>query len=277
MYTMHTQKQNQGKRGFTLIEVMVVTVIMGILAGIAVPSVMGVIERSREKIDLMKLFYLRDALNRALVESEDALYNSEYASNNRSKLDTKLASATGVDLFVIEMHPNHPNNIQSAHTSINKGSEMSKLVGNSGTWYEALNEAGFYGVADILDARNNGKDLKKGGDTYITYKYKDVNNKDQYRSYPKEPLFISNLLNHGKEAGLDAIQHQGGNNTNYRVTMSFQWTGMDPASRSVEVALLPATMKMRESKANPKGGALLSDHGVCFSTYGDIGCANYSY
>ena len=274
---MHTQKQNQGKRGFTLIEVMVVTVIMGILAGIAVPSVMGVIERSREKIDLMKLFYLRDALNRALVESEDALYNSEYASNNRSKLDTKLASATGVDLFVIEMHPNHPNNIQSAHTSINKGSEMSKLVGNSGTWYEALNEAGFYGVADILDARNNGKDLKKGGDTYITYKYKDVNNKDQYRSYPKEPLFISNLLNHGKEAGLDAIQHQGGNNTNYRVTMSFQWTGMDPASRSVEVALLPATMKMRESKANPKGGALLSDHGVCFSTYGDIGCANYSY
>lgn len=277
MYTMLMHKQNQSKRGFTLIEVMVVTIVMGVLAAVGVPKIFGIVERSKEKIDLMKLFYLRDALNRALIESEDALYNSDYASNNRSKLDTKLASATGVDLFVIEMHPNHPNNIQSAHTSINKGSEMSKLVGNSGTWYEALNEAGFYGVADILDARNNGKDLKKGGDTYITYKYKDVNNKDQYRSYPKEPLFISNLLNHGKEAGLDAIQHQGGNNTNYRVTMSFQWTGMDPASRSVEVALLPATMKMRESKTNPKGGALLSDHGVCFSTYGDIGCANYSY
>lgn len=274
---MQPQVQNKRKKGFTLIELMVVISIMGILAAVAVPSVLGVIERSKEKIDLMKLFYLRDALNRALVEDEEALFKGDFASQNRSKLDSKLSSATGVDLFVVEMHPNHPNNIQSAHTSINKGSEFSKLVGNSGIWYDALKEAGFYGVAEILDARNNGGDLTKDGETYISYKYKDVNNKDQYRSYPKEPLFISKLLNHGKEAGLDAISHQGGNKTNYRVTVSFQWTGMEPTSRSVEVALLPASMKMRESKTNPKGGALLSDHGVCFSTYGDIGCANFSY
>ena len=270
-------KAKRFNRGFTLIEVMIVIAIMGFLAAIAVPKIYGIIERSRENIDRLKLFYLRDALNRALVESEDALYNSDYASSNKKKLRDKLATAEGVDLFVIEMHPNHPNNIQSAHTSINKGSQFSKLVGNTGIWYDALKESGFNGVAEILDARNNGGDLTKDGETYVSYSYKDVNNQTQYRSYPKEPLFISHLLNHGKSAGLDNIHHQGGNKTNYRVTVSFQWTAMDSTSRSVEASLLPAGMKMRESRTNPEGGALLSDHGVCFSTYGPIGCANYDY
>jgi hypothetical protein len=88
-------------------------------------------------------------------------------------------------------------------------------------------------------------------------------------------MFISRELNNGKSSGLDGITSQGSNKTNYRLTMSFQWSGLDEHSRSVEVALLPAGGKLM-TKAG-KGSALLTEHGVCFSTYGDKGCADYKY
>ena len=278
---MHTQTQNKSKRGFTLIEVMVVTIVMGVLAAVGVPKIFGIVERSKEKIDLMKLFYLRDALNRALIESEEALYQSSYvtsgkdAAKNLSALKTKLKSESGVDLFVIEMRPDMHTNIQHNHPSINKDSEMSKIIGQSGVWYDALRDAGFNGVADILSARNTpGTDLSKDGDTYYAYSYKSGSN-TYYRTYPKEQLFISKELNNGKSSGLSGITSQGSNKTNYRLTASIQWTGGTEASRSIEVALLPAGGKMMTRSG--KGGALLTEHGVCFSTYGDVGCADYSY
>lgn len=263
---MLMQKQRMSKRGFTLIEVMVVTIVMGILAAVAVPSIFGLVEKSREKIDLTKLFYLRDALNRALLEGETALHSSAVAD---SALEKALKSETGVDLFILEMRPDLPGNVQNRHSNINPGSEMSKLVGTYGVWYNALKEAGFTGVADILIARESGNAWKKDGETFYSQPYTDAWGKTDYRTYPKEQLFISRLLNRGKEAGPKQGQ------TNYRVRVSFQWSKMDEHSQSIEVALLPAGKKMWQKSG--RGSALLSDHGVCFSTYGDAGCADYQY
>ena len=272
------------KHGFTLIEIMVVIVIMGVLAGVGAPKLIAYSERVKEKADMMKLYYLRDALNRALLESEVALYQSDFvtkgdkAKDNLQILKNKLASEAGVDLFVIEMHPNREQNIQHNHPSINSGSEMSKIIGSSGVWYDALDEAGFEGVADIVALRNgtrSGK-LDQDGETYRAYSYKDDAGKTQYRTTPKNAIFMSKLLNRGKNDDLKNITTQGGNTTNYRLTVNFQWTNGDESNHSVEVALLPAGAKMRK-KANKKGGALMSDNGVCFSTYGNIGCADYKY
>ena len=276
---MHnTQKHNKRKKGFTLVELMIVIAIMGILAAVAVPSIFGIVERAKEKVDLTKLFYLRDALNRALVENENALYNSAYvtsdkdAAANRSKLERALASEAGVQLFIIEVRPDLHSSVQGKHSSVSQNSEMSSLVGKSGTWYDALKESGFNGVADILIARATGDNWKRDGETFYSVPY---NNNSDYRTYPKEPMFISKELNNGKSTGLSGITSQGNNKTNYRLTMSFQWTGRDPSSRTVEVALLPNGGKLSTSKG--EGSALLTEHGVCFSTYGDIGCKNYKY
>lgn len=275
---MRTQVQNKRKRGFTLVELMVVITVMGILAGVAVPSIFGLVERSREKIDLLKLYYLRDALNRALLESEDALYNSDFVSKgnnaeaNLAKLKNALASESGVQLFIIEMRPDLPTNVQGKHSSITQNSEMSALIGKSGTWFDALKDSGFNGVADIVAARANGDEWKKDGSTFYSVPY---NNGSDYRTFPKEPLFISKELNKGKSTGLSGITSQGKNKTNYRLTMSFQWTGRSEDNHSVEVALLPNGGKL--STKNGRGSALLTEHGVCFSTYGDKGCADYKY
>ena len=272
------------KHGFTLIEIMVVIVILGVLAGVGAPKLIGYSEKVKEKTDMMKLYYLRDALNRALIESEVALYQSDFvtkgdnAEANLKKLKDKLSSETGVDLFIIEMRPDMANNIQHNHSSINNGSEMSKIIGSSGVWYDALKDAGFEGVADIVALRNGTRkgSLEKDGETYYAYSYTDAAGKKQYRTTPKNPIFMSKLLNRGKNDDLKNITSQGSNTTNYRLTLSFQWTNGKESNHSVEVALLPAKAKMR-NKSNGKGGALFSDNGVCFSTYGPIGCADYKY
>ena len=258
--------------------------IMSVLAMVGVPSVMGLIEKTRENVDLLKLYYLRDALNKALVEDEQALYKTAGNTNDRTKLTNLLKSTTGVTLFVLEVKPTATANIQAKHGVANDGINMSSLIGSGGAWYDALVEARFEGVADVVAYRlqtgNDGgikTDVGNNGTDHDTFTIKEDGG--GWRTFPKSPVFISRELNNGKSAGLGGITSQlsGGkhNRTNYRLTMNFQWTGQNESSRSVEVALLPNGAYMGDGKN--AGSAFLTDHGVCFSTYGPIGCADYKY
>ena len=249
-------------RGFTLIEVMVVIAIMGLLAGIAVPNIMGIIERSRENIDLTKLFYLRDALNKALVEDEGALTKTTTAKNlsasDRTALENKLKTgleySRGATLFVFEVHSGLTVNVQDSHSEANNTYNVSAIIGTSGTWYNALKEAGFEGVADIVADRITGN-YKKNTDTYTSFQWHDdKKNKDWQRTAPRTPMFISQFLNKGKKS------------ENTRYTVNVRWTDVKNPRHSLEVFILP--------NGKSWDSALRSDHGVCFSTYGPAGCAH---
>jgi type II secretion system protein G len=57
-----------GQKGFTLIELLVVVAILGILAAVAVPRVMGAIDNARERKALADLTVIRNALERFYLE-----------------------------------------------------------------------------------------------------------------------------------------------------------------------------------------------------------------
>lgn len=263
---MYTGMQNKCKQGFTLIELMVVIAIMGILASLALPNAFDVVERSKQRIDLLKLFYLRDALDRALVESEFALYNSAYLSEGDEKTqsnnETKLKNALkgkGVALFVIELHNGLSINVQGSHWNANDEVNMCQLIGSGGTYYTALKDAGFDGVAEIVRDRLTKKtsNFDHDGETYTSKEYwSEKFQKYDYRTAPKNPLFISRALNVGK---ID---------DNTRYTMNIRWVGGNENSRSVDVYLLP--------NKGAWNGAYRTDMGVCFSTMGPAGCATYT-
>ncbi len=252
-------KPMNSKRGITLMELMVVIAIMGILSTVAVPKLFGAGEKAREKIDLMKLYDLRNAINLALIEDLDAMTkyttiktrSADYKKKLNDTLSAGLSYDGGATLFVIELHRDYAINVQNSHYNANNKYNVSEMIGNEGTFYEALKMANFDAVADIIaDRIRDGNNYKSDKETYTSTEWKNQRG-TWYRTTPRRPLFQSRALNVGKV------------DTNTRYTVSLHWT--DPGNPySVEVFL------------NPNGGtyktAYLSDNGTCFSTLGRKGC-----
>lgn len=252
-----TNTNTKSRRGVTIIELMVVFAMMGFLATVALPKFFDVAEKTREKVDLLKLYYLRDALNKALIEDLDSFtkYTQVKGAESRTKVDTRLSqglkSNSGASLFVIEVHNAASVNVQGKHNNANNTYNICEAIGSSGTFYNALKEARFEGVADIIAARLAKLESKGDGDTYTSKPYITSSNQIWYRTAPKSPMFISRALNYGKE------------DANTRYTMNVRWSD-GSEGYSVEVFLLPNNKKWNQ--------AFKTDHGVCFSTYGRKGC-----
>lgn len=240
---MQPQEQNKRKKGFTLIELMVVISIMGILAAIAVPNAFGIIERSREKIDLLKLFYLRDALNRALIENENALTESTPVKpGDKGKYDKDLSNKlkNGVGLFILEIDKGEAPNVSGTHKY---AKTICEIIGTGGTIYDALRESGFEDVAGIVKERLLKDNNVSQDSPYFTVSSYTNENGTFNRTTPKHQIFISKALNEPSEG-------------KRRLTVNLQWTGKNPDSHSLEVYLYD----------HEHGKNYQSDHGVCFAT-----------
>ena len=252
-------KRPRGKHGFTIIELMVVIVIVNLLSGVAIPKCTDLIEKTKEKIDLLKLYYLRDALNRHMYESD--IFEGASAAQNGNNLGTYLTSNEGAALFIIELHNVMPANYQGSHNNA-KTNNVNQLMYKDGFLSTVLKESGFGAVADIVEQRNkytNANQIKSTS-TFTAQKVTNGTYGDYVRTYPNDPIFQSKVLNGNSE-------YQ--NKNQFRVALKIQWSGKNPDSHSLEVFF-----------ANGNGNAgtwdksLRSRLGTCFSTYGDAGCQN---
>ena len=223
--------RNKWKSGFTIIELMVVIVIINVLSGVAVPQLTDYIEKTRQRIDLMKLYYLRDALNRALYEGDvqniDEKATCSGRQNSKDKLSKWLASKDGVTLFIIELHDVLPANYQPDNKNrIKDDQNMCGLLTSNGFWSDALRDAGFDAIANILIDRQTGKYRDDKG--YTAYQVK-INNQNWWRTFPTQPLFVSRAMNGDPNAAKTGV---GGQN---RYNFKIRWTNGNEQSHSLEV------------------------------------------
>lgn len=258
--SLKAASQNKWKGGFTLVELMIVIIIVNLLSGVAIPKITNLIEKTRQNIDVMQLYYLRDALNRAMYEGE--MTNDGNVADNKAgcqevsteKMNSYLKSTKGMLLYVVEQNSVWPANYQGAGKGAGTNNMCGLLVAG-GFWRSAFQDAGFGAIADIVYARaksnSNGNDIPQYQTSSFTA-YKMSNG--WWRTYPTKPLFISRFMNNDGSLGTNQT----------RFAMKMQWHGMNEKSRSLEVFFGEHDKDWDQ--------ALLSRQGVCFSTYGHVGC-----
>lgn len=249
------------KAGFTIVELMVVIIIVNLLSGIAVPKCTDLIERSKQKIDLMTLYLLRDAINRHMYESDIFSVANAGDSTFAKNLSSYLTKDGGAALFIMELHSVMPANFQGRR---NTEQNVSELMYKGGFLKDVFDEAGMGAIGDIVDQRftypGNKANQIQGNSRFVATTVSNGANKDYVRTYPTKPVFISKALNH-------ASSYSGENQ--YRVGFKIQWTNKNPNSHSVEVFI---GLEKSTSTEGRWDSAMLTCQGVCFSTYGDKGC-----
>lgn len=252
--------QNRWKSGFTIIELMVVIIIINVISGVAIPKLTDYIEKTKQKIDLMKLFYLRDALDRALYEADvldiDEKQTCDGVTNNKDNLSKWLASDDGVTLFIIELHDKLAINYQAKNNNrFTDSQNMCGVLSGGGFWADAFKSAGFGAVADILYARDHKKDGKiLSGTSYDAYPVK-INGSDWWRTHPRQPIFISRALNGDQSAPISAANIGGQNRYKFKT----RWTNKNENSHSLEVFI-------QNAQGTDKGKPFTTRLGTCFST-----------
>ena len=79
-------KRKHSVKGFTLVEVIIVIAIIGILAGLLVPSLMGYVRKAREKAIMTETKIIVNSASAALT---DIIADSKYPLLTDKKFDGK--------------------------------------------------------------------------------------------------------------------------------------------------------------------------------------------
>ncbi len=166
---IENRKKGRGKRGFTIIELMVVIVIINLLSGVALPQLTGYIERTKERIDMMSLFNIKNAFERGLYELEGA--------GNSAITSQEMHTASGIGgpnspAAIAETYLKQKRGIILIEINLNKcldkdgrnefkiGTPLVDSYRKGSFYYDILESAGFARIADGLVANNGSPTIQ---------------------------------------------------------------------------------------------------------------------
>ena len=175
--------KKKSKRGFTLVELIVVLVILAILAALLIPALTGYINKAKKSQVV--------AETRALTQAVQTEMSTLYASNEyAAQLNaiTKTFTAAAEDGKPVTPHEQKLENLADRYNAIVKLSEVPSLTDGKGSFFAVSDLSGklrwvvyddgkgYYGVYCQADGAVTGytKDELKTYDFYKEYKGKIV-------------------------------------------------------------------------------------------------------
>jgi len=191
------------KKGFTLVELIVVIAIIGILSSILVPSIMGYVNLARKKatVSNAKVIYDAVAINLA---TDDEVYDAFYYYSKQNAKKNKVSVGCGT------MFEATADGVAVKDTT-SKGYDNGKAKKYQN--YVKLSNPSHYLFTVV--ARVDGKSHKYGGGYAVSHIYNTFSNSDPQGKYT---LFLNALNDH---IGYKATKYRGNTKGDFPIKMPY--------------------------------------------------------